>query len=175
MASSETRMARLRMVTGEGMYDFARINKVAGWPMLLAPMAWLAKKHFKNIEHSLADGEKIVVTFMAKMSGLSENNKKPRYKWYAFALSDAGTLYFAHWTPFHLDSLRMTLDQINTINPNTGLIRGTLQLQTLQGTQDITMRWFSVQIRRIYTLLNNEKHYYDQGQMTEYTRNRPIN
>jgi len=32
----------------------------------------------------------------------------------------------------------------------------------LQGTQDLTLKWFAPQIRRIYDLLNNEKHAYDK-------------
>jgi hypothetical protein len=163
MAEVTTRRARLHMKTATGMYDFAVAHQVAGWPRLQYPFAWLGKRHFKNIERSLASDETVVVAFITKMAGLTEvNGPKGRYKWYAFALGDSGTLYFAHWRPFHLDSLRMTLDQINTINPNTGIVRGKLQIQTLQGSQDLDLKWFAPQIRRIYSLLNDEKHAYDK-------------
>ena len=163
MATPDTRSGRNYMKTGPGMYAFAKEHKVAGWPWLLKPMGWLGRKHFKNIENSLADDETVVVAFLTKMAGLTDAGEPTsRFKWYAFALGDSGTLYFAHWRPFHLDSLRMTLDQVNTINPDTGIIRGRLQIQTLQGTQDLTLKWFAPQIRRIYDLLNNEKHAYDK-------------
>jgi len=163
MVTPNTRTERNYMKTGDGMYDFAKMKRVVGWPKLLAPMSWLGRKHFKNIQSSLADDETVVVAFLSKMTGLTEDDQhKNRFKWYAFALGDSGTLYFAHWRPFHLDSLRMTLDQVNTINPDTGVLRGELQIQTLQGTQDLTLKGFAPQIRRIYELLNNEKHTYDK-------------
>lgn len=157
------RLKTRKMKTAAGMYAFAREHKVAGWPLLWKPMAWIAKKHFHNIEASLADEETVVVAFLSKMRGLTEEGAaKGRAKWYAFALGDSGTLYYARWRPFHLDSLRMSLDQVNTINPDTGLIKGKLEIQTMQGTQDITMEWFAPQVRRVYDFLNNEKHTYDK-------------
>ena len=114
MATPDTRSGRNYMKTGPGMYAFAKEHKVAGWPWLLKPMGWLGRKHFKNIENSLADDETVVVAFLTKMAGLTDAGEPTgRFKWYAFALGDSGTLYFAHWRPFHLNSLRMTLANSN--------------------------------------------------------------
>lgn len=72
MATPDTRSGRNYMKTGPGMYAFAKEHKVAGWPWLLKPMGWLGRKHFKNIENSLADDETVVVAFLTKMAGLTD-------------------------------------------------------------------------------------------------------
>lgn len=118
----------MRLNDYEAMYNAAYANDTVGWPGLLFPMKWFAKKSFKVIEDQclVQDKDEVLFTFMMLadtsmfgrpiQSGMMNRYEQGGYQqeidqtghrhWTAFALTKRGSschLYYARWVPFSSD------------------------------------------------------------------------
>ena len=134
------------MQTAEEMYYYARRHKLGfNWTPLIG--GWLQKRHFKLIEESLLDKERVLVSFIGRHRAWegqargdynsepqSFENEKIRYRdtqgFYAYAITTEQRLIYAHWRPLHHDATNIPLSNINNVNPETYLIFGSVKVET---------------------------------------------
>ncbi|MBS7577231.1 MULTISPECIES: SHOCT domain-containing protein [unclassified Enterococcus] len=134
------------MQTAEEMYYYARRHKLGfNWTPLIG--GWLQKRHFKLIEESLLDKERVLVSFIGRHRAWdsqrkgeygnttqSFENEKIRYRdtqgFYAYAITTEQRLIYAHWRPLHHDATNIPLSNINNVNPETYLIFGSVKIET---------------------------------------------
>lgn len=133
------------MRTGIEMYNSAYAADLVGFPQLLWPMKWWAKKSFEEIEkRMLLDNEEVVFSFMmiadtdlfdnqlsnnpmnggyGNYNNYDENqpdqqqSKPTKRHWTAFALTSRMHIYYARWLPFSSDYGDMPV-QTGDININ---------------------------------------------------------
>jgi hypothetical protein len=134
-----------RMRTAKEMYKYARVHKLGfNWTWFIGSL--LQKKHFKLVEQGLLDNEEVLVSFIGRHkpeeginspfegSGKSEHHEKVHYKdtegFYAYAITTEQRLVYAHWKPFHHDAMNIPLSNINNVNPDTGMIWGSVKVET---------------------------------------------
>ncbi|MDR3189995.1 MAG: PH domain-containing protein [Lactobacillaceae bacterium] len=144
------------MKTAQEMYTYARQNKLGfNWTLIIGP--WLQKKHFKLIEESLLDSEEVLVSFIGRHKpedginspteqydpanhrqgaheGRSEEHTRVRHRdtigFFGYAITTEQRIIYAHWKPFHHDTTNIPLSNINNVNPDTGMIWGSVKVET---------------------------------------------
>lgn len=144
------------MKKAEEMYAFARKEKL-GFNLTPFIGPWLQKKHFKLIEDALGRDEEVLVSFIARHHPEDRENfqqeqgespedfherisnkqtGKVRYfsckGFTAYGITNAGRLIFARWVPFNNDYKSIPLSNINTINPNTRIVWGSLRIESFR-------------------------------------------
>lgn len=144
------------MKTAEQMYQYTKKNHL-GTNITLFIGPWLQRKHFKLIEDALSKDEEVLVAFTGRhhsedmdsfLKADGESDKafhnrveearggKVRYfdchGFTAYAITTAGRLIFARWVPFNNDYKSIPINNINTINPNTRILWGSLRIESFR-------------------------------------------
>lgn len=144
------------MKTAEQMYRYSKEHKL-GTNITPILGGWLQRKHFKLIEDALSKDEEALVAFTGRhhsedmdsfLKGDGESDKafhnrveearggKVRYfdchGFTAYAITSSGRLIFARWVPFNNDYKSLPINNINTINPNTRILWGSLRIESFR-------------------------------------------
>lgn len=179
------------MKTAEEMYAYARENKLG---KNITPLlgGWLQKKHFRLIESALAKDEEAVSAFIGRhrsedrdtitkkeaetqeeyMSRIAHTQTgKVRYfdckGFTAYAITSSGRLIFARWFPFNNDYKSVPLSNINTVNPNTHIIWGSLRIESFR--EVFSIFWTKRVVFAIAKLLEEGKSDIQDGVMDGIT------
>ncbi len=179
------------MKKAEEMYAYARNHKL-GFNMTPLIGGWLQKKHFKLIENALGKDEEALATFIARHHPEDKENFNPetgesheafhervhdsqtgkvRYfsckGFSAYAITNSGRLIFARWVPFNNDYKSIPLNNINTINPNTRIIWGSLRIESFR--EVFSIFWTKRVVFDIAKLLEDSKSDMQDGVMDGIT------
>lgn len=179
------------MKKAEEMYAYARNHKL-GFNLTPIIGGWLQKKHFKLIEDALGKDEEALVTFIGRHHPEDRENfqqyegestadfrdrvqssqtNKVRYfsckGFTAYAVTNSGRLIFARWVPFHNDYKSLPLNNINTINPNTRIIWGSLRIESFR--EVFSIFWTKRVVFAIAKLLEDSKSDLQDGLMDGIT------
>lgn len=179
------------MKTAQDMYAYARNHKLG---MNITPLigGWLQRKHFKLIENALGKDEEVISSFIARhhpednenFSPMKNENPKEFHErvqerqtgkvryfsckgFTAYAITSSGRLIFARWVPFNNDYKSIPLNNINTINPNTRILWGSLRIESFG--EVFSVFWTKRVVFEIAKLLEDYKSDMQDGVMDGIT------
>lgn len=179
------------MKTAEEMYAYARNHQLG---MNLTPLigGFLQRKHFKLIENALGKEEQAISAFIARHHPEDDENFTPLPKeqpqefqdrkqarqtgkvryfqckgFTAYAITNSGRLIFARWVPFNNDYKSIPLNNINTINPNTRILWGSLRIESFG--EVFSIFWTKRVVFEIAKLLEDAKSDAQDGVMDGIT------
>lgn len=179
------------MKTAQEMYAYARNHKLG---MNLTPLigGFLQRKHFKLIENALGKDEEVISAFIARHHPEDDENFTPmknekpqefrerkterqtgkvRYfqckGFTAYGITNSGRLIFARWVPFNNDYKSIPLNNINTINPNTRILWGSLRIESFG--EVFSIFWTKRVVFEIAKLLEDSKSDAQDGVMDGIT------
>lgn len=179
------------MKKADEMYVYARKHKL-GFNMTPLIGGWLQRKHFKLIEDALGKDEEVLASFIGRHHPEDKENFSPetgessedfhervhdrqtgkvRYfsckGFSAYAITNSGRLIFARWVPFNIDYKSIPLSNINTINPNTRIIWGSLRIESFR--EVFSIFWTKRVVFDIAKLLEDSKSDMQDGVMDGIT------